>query len=102
MLRDHYVALRSTMRKEGQWAVPITVRQLEAIIRITEALAKMTLSPSARPEHVTEAIRLFTVSTVDAAAAGLLSSIHFSIGHAEQHMQGKEVQRCYLAKCGLR
>jgi len=92
------------MRKEGQWAVPITVRQLEAIIRITEALAKMTLSPSARPEHVTEAIRLFTVSTVDAAAAGLPSLIHFSedIWHAEQHMQGKEVQRCYLAKCGWR
>eukprot|EP01087_Luapelamoeba_hula_P011252 TRINITY_DN3032_c0_g2_i1.p1 TRINITY_DN3032_c0_g2~~TRINITY_DN3032_c0_g2_i1.p1 ORF type:complete len:676 (+),score=69.50 TRINITY_DN3032_c0_g2_i1:885-2912(+) len=69
-LQQHYVELRSSMLSQGGSAVPITVRQLEAIIRISESLAKMSLSPSATPEHVREAIRLFTVSTVEAAASG--------------------------------
>lgn len=46
--------------------IPITVRQLEAVVRITEALAKLRLSPVARVEHVREAVRLFTASTMDA------------------------------------
>jgi DNA replication licensing factor MCM5 len=45
-------------------------RQLEAIIRITEALAKMTLSKIATEEHVDEAIRLFNRSTMDAVQSG--------------------------------
>jgi DNA replication licensing factor MCM5 len=46
------------------------VRQLEAIIRITESLAKLTLSPVADESHVDEAIRLFLASTMDAVAQG--------------------------------
>lgn len=41
--------------------IPITVRQLEAIIRISESLAKMQLQPFATDEHVNEALRLFQV-----------------------------------------
>jgi DNA replication licensing factor MCM5 len=51
-------------------SIPITVRQLEAIIRITESLAKLTLSPIATEEHVDEAIRLFLASTMDAVTQG--------------------------------
>jgi DNA replication licensing factor MCM5 len=51
-------------------SIPITVRQLEAIIRITESLAKLTLSPTAEESHVDEAIRLFLASTMDAVAQG--------------------------------
>ena len=51
-------------------AIPITVRQLEAIVRIAESLAKMTLSPRATVEHVDEAVRLFRVSTMQAVQAG--------------------------------
>lgn len=47
-------------------SIPITVRQLEAIIRITESLAKLSLSPIATEQHVREAIRLFLASTMDA------------------------------------
>ena len=54
--------------------IPITVRQLEAIERITEALAKMTLQPTATEQHVEEAIRLFTASTVDALNTGAVTS----------------------------
>lgn len=44
--------------------------QLEAIIRISESLAKMSLSPVATEQHVDEAIRLFRVSTLVATQAG--------------------------------
>lgn len=47
--------------------ISITVRQLEAVIRMSEALAKMELLNFAEPRHVDEALRLFRVSTVAAA-----------------------------------
>lgn len=55
-------------------SIPITVRQLEAIIRITESLAKLTLSPIADETHVDEAIRLFLASTMDAVSQGTTSA----------------------------
>lgn len=48
-------------------------RQLEAIIRISESLAKMALLPFALESHVDEALRLFQVSTLDAALSGSLA-----------------------------
>ena len=51
-------------------SIPITVRQLEAIVRITESLAKLRLSPVATEEHVDEAMRLFLASTMDAVNQG--------------------------------
>lgn len=44
--------------------------QLEAIVRISESLAKLTLSPQVLEQHVDEAIRLFKFSTMDAVQAG--------------------------------
>lgn len=61
---------RETEKKN---AIPITVRQLEAIIRISESLAKMQLMPFATETHVNEALRLFQVSTLDAAMSGSLA-----------------------------
>ena len=46
------------------------MRQLEAIVRITESLAKLSLSPVATEGHVDEAIRLFLASTMDAVSQG--------------------------------
>lgn len=48
-------------------------RQLEAIVRIAESQAKMSLSPFATETHIDEALRLFKVSTLDAALSGSLS-----------------------------
>lgn len=56
----------------------LVVRQLEAIIRIAESLAKMRLKPFASEEDVDEALRLFQVSTLDAARTGNLSGNHIS------------------------
>jgi hypothetical protein len=49
----------------------ITVRQLEALIRITESVAKCSLSVDATEAHVDEAIRMFNVSTLSAAQSGM-------------------------------
>ncbi|KAF9162703.1 minichromosome maintenance protein 5 [Actinomortierella ambigua] len=74
-LSNHFVSIRSAVGQiqdiEGvRTSIPITIRQLEAIIRISESLAKMTLSPRATEQHVDEAIRLFKFSTMDAVQAG--------------------------------
>ena len=55
--------------------IPITVRQLEALVRIAEALAKMRLAPFTTERDALEALRLFHVSTLDAANNGSLSMI---------------------------
>ncbi|KAJ3435082.1 intein-containing DNA replication licensing factor mcm5 precursor [Anaeramoeba flamelloides] len=79
LLRNNYVSIRSGIRSESEFSgnggggsssssgIPITVRQLEAIIRISEAMARMRLSKVAKKEDVREAIRLFKASTLQAA-----------------------------------
>lgn len=60
--------LTNELESNERSTIPITIRQLEAIIRITESLAKLELSPIAHEKHVNEAIRLFQASTMDAAS----------------------------------
>ncbi|KAJ5702653.1 hypothetical protein N7488_010201 [Penicillium malachiteum] len=74
-LSSHFVSIRkqvhrSEMESNTRSSIPITVRQLEAIVRITESLAKLSLSPIATEAHVDEAIRLFLASTMDAVTQG--------------------------------
>lgn len=77
-LRDSYVAMRCGSKEQESISdkkstIPITVRQLEAIIRISESLAKMQLLPFVNEKHVSEALRLFKVSTLKAASSGDLA-----------------------------
>lgn len=70
-LSSHFVSIRRQVARaeadaNQRSSIPITVRQLESLVRITEALAKLTLSPVATEDHVDEAIRLFLGSTMDA------------------------------------
>lgn len=74
-LSSHFVTIRKEVHTQEMEAntrssIPITVRQLEAIVRITESLAKITLSPVATEQHVDEAIRLFITSTMEAVKQG--------------------------------
>ncbi|KAF4581844.1 DNA replication licensing factor mcm5 [Ophiocordyceps camponoti-floridani] len=74
-LSSNFVAIRrqvhaAELEANARSSIPITVRQLEAIIRITESLAKLQLSPVATEDHVDEAMRLFLCSTMDAASQG--------------------------------
>uniref|UniRef100_A0A0B7A8Y5 DNA replication licensing factor MCM5 n=1 Tax=Arion vulgaris TaxID=1028688 RepID=A0A0B7A8Y5_9EUPU len=77
-LKNRYVLMRNSAsdyeRETGKKiSIPITVRQLEAIIRIAESQAKMRLSPFAVETDIDEALRLFQVSTLDAATSGNLA-----------------------------
>ncbi|KAL3450498.1 MCM2/3/5 family-domain-containing protein [Aspergillus insuetus] len=74
-LSSHFVSIRKQVHRaeldaNARSSIPITVRQLEAIVRITESLAKLSLSPVATEAHVDEAIRLFLASTMDAITQG--------------------------------
>ncbi|XP_002128725.2 DNA replication licensing factor mcm5-A-like [Ciona intestinalis] len=79
-LQNRYVLMRSGARSheidtQKKTSIPITVRQLEAVVRITESLAKMKLQAFAGEAEVDEALRLFQVSTLDAALTGDLSGV---------------------------
>jgi len=70
-LSSHFVSIRRQVARaeadaNQRSSIPITVRQLESLVRITESLAKLSLSPIATEAHVDEAIRLFLGSTMDA------------------------------------
>ncbi|KAJ1344472.1 hypothetical protein BSLG_001032 [Batrachochytrium salamandrivorans] len=78
-LSSYFVEMRQRVRtmdadaasSKTKSAIPITIRQLEAIIRVAESLAKMALSPVATEMHVDEAIRLFNHSTMNAIQSGM-------------------------------
>lgn len=56
-LKEYYVSLRSQGEQEGA-AVPITPRQLEAFVRLSEASARVRLSDEITKEDAERAIRL--------------------------------------------
>ncbi|CAI2387452.1 unnamed protein product [Moneuplotes crassus] len=79
LLKDFYVKDRTesdfgegTRSKGGR--IPITVRQLEAIVRLSESLAKMQLRDVVTRENVEEAHRIFKISTLHAAKSGISSN----------------------------
>ncbi|KAI9023295.1 MCM2/3/5 family-domain-containing protein [Hyaloraphidium curvatum] len=79
-LADHYVGIRKEVKdmerdQKKRSTIPITVRQLEAIIRLSESLAKMRLSQHATEEDVDEALRLFKYSTIDAIRTGQMDGV---------------------------
>ena len=68
MLKDHYVTIRQDLVGAGREdsdpdapppAIPITVRQLEALARIAESLARMEGAEEATVAHVDEATLAF-------------------------------------------
>ncbi|PRT53633.1 DNA replication licensing factor mcm5 [Wickerhamiella sorbophila] len=70
-LVSHFVEIRKSVHDREihtneRSSVPITVRQLEAMVRVAESIAKLHLAPLATEEHVDEAIRLFYASTMNA------------------------------------
>ncbi|EOR03768.1 hypothetical protein E3P92_03771 [Wallemia ichthyophaga] len=97
-LSSHFVALRKEVQQverdnDERSSIPITVRQLEAIIRISESLAKMRLSVQVHEHDVEEAIRLFKFSTMDAVSAGNVEGMTRGELMDEVHKIEKEVRR---------
>ncbi|KAH6573954.1 hypothetical protein BASA60_005767 [Batrachochytrium salamandrivorans] len=92
-LSSYFVEMRQRVRtmdadaasSKTKSAIPITIRQLEAIIRVAESLAKMALSPVATEMHVDEAIRLFNHSTMSAIQSGMVEG--FSRGKFSEEVE---------------
>lgn len=86
----------AAQRYEKKSFIPITVRQLEATVRVSEALAKMELRPFAGVEHITEALRLFEVSTLKAAKSGHLAGAEGFISDKDREQMNsieKQIKR---------
>lgn len=74
-LQNMYVVDRMASKEQQisrkTQGIPITVRQLEAIIRLSESIARMHLQSIVQIKHVEEAHRIFRISTMNAAASGM-------------------------------
>ena len=111
VLTSSYVKIRDDARKatlqsqgeDAQATIPITVRQLEALVRISESLAKIRLDSEVRIEDVHEALRLFRVSTMAANAADQINSnsgasiLNGAAGNKEDFERAQGFLRCRLA-----
>ena len=114
VLTSSYVKIRDDVRKatlqsqgeDAQATIPITVRQLEALVRISESLAKIRLDSEVRIEDVHEALRLFRVSTMAANAADQINGTSGSMGgnsilngpgNKEEFDRAQGFLRCRLA-----
>ncbi|XP_044495392.1 DNA replication licensing factor MCM6 [Mangifera indica] len=65
LLVDSYVALRrGDTAPGGRVAYRMTVRQLEALIRLSEAIARSHLETQVQPRHVKVAVRLLKTSII--------------------------------------
>ena len=75
MLQNLYVTDRAQSKEQRvgkkSTGIPITVRQLEAIVRLSESIAKIHLDPVVQVKYVNEAHRIFKISTLNAAASGM-------------------------------
>ena len=91
LLKSEYVQMRSQV--DNTTSIPITVRQLEALVRVTESLAKMEWKDECKEEHVREAIRLFKVSTFNAASSGIIAPEGFT---SEEQRQEAERVKAYI------
>jgi DNA replication licensing factor MCM5 len=98
-LSTHFCNCQSNVvgGRQARSAIPITVRQLEAIVRISESLAKMQLRPFATDVHVDEAIRLFRVSTQQAASTGSLAGLS-SFSHIRLMFSFQALRDSHLLK----
>jgi len=67
MLVDGYIEMRQFGQREGAKIVSATPRQLESLIRLAEARARMRYSQLVEPSDVEEAIRLMKIATQTAA-----------------------------------
>eukprot|EP00919_Chromeraceae_sp_WS-2016_P012246 GHVR01028637.1.p1 GENE.GHVR01028637.1~~GHVR01028637.1.p1 ORF type:complete len:729 (-),score=175.78 GHVR01028637.1:100-2286(-) len=67
LLVEEYTSMRRGSYIGNKRNLMATPRQLESLIRISEALAKMEWSSTVRPDHVREAVRLMRVSLHKAA-----------------------------------
>eukprot|EP00948_MAST-09A_sp_MAST-9A-sp1_P002293 g2293.t1 len=86
-----YVDMRNSSMS-GKKVVAATARQLEALIRLSEAHAKMRLSRNVETEDVVEAIRLLNVATQRAATDPRTGTIDMDMIATGRTAGGREDQ----------
>lgn len=64
MLKDEYKKLRAAENRSQQHAYRYTVRQLESLIRLSEAMARVHADGVIRPSYVREVCRLLKTSNI--------------------------------------
>ncbi|KRX10080.1 P-loop containing nucleoside triphosphate hydrolase [Pseudocohnilembus persalinus] len=69
-VNDREKAKEQGNSKSKKHHIPITVRQLEALIRLSESIAKLHLSETVTTQHIEYAHKLFTESTMNAIGGG--------------------------------
>ena len=84
VLRDEYVKLRANDISSQKSSYRITVRQLESLIRLSEALAKVHLSDVILPVFVKEAAKLLQTSIIKVS----MSDVEMDFG--EEYLKEKE------------
>jgi DNA replication licensing factor MCM5 len=115
LLSSQYVRVRNQVRESliekpgSAQVVPITVRQLEALVRISEALAKMRLSAEANVNDVQEALRLFKISTLAAsqtnpttATASIPGAVGVANSNAASLIEVSRAEEFLRRRMGLR
>jgi len=86
-LQNLYVEDRQKVKEAKQNKkshIPVTVRQLEAIIRLSESMAKMRLSNVVTKADVEEAHRLFNISTMNAIKSGVATGYEVNASNSDQ------------------
>lgn len=63
LLRDFYLELRGV--QQGDNSIPVTTRQVEAMIRLTQARARSELCPEATALHASDVISIVRHSMID-------------------------------------
>ena len=94
-LREEYLRMRSQGAKAAVGnVVTATPRQLESMIRLSEALAKMRLASEVTVEDVKEAARLINVATQRVGVEGVVKC-------RRQRIRGRASSVCRVCKISL-
>ncbi|KAL2933982.1 DNA replication licensing factor MCM6 [Bienertia sinuspersici] len=87
LLVDSYVALRRGDAAPGsRVAYRMTVRQLEALIRLSEAIARSHLELEVKPRHVTVAVRLLKTSVIRQVTEKLVESSEIDLSEFNEEL----------------
>ncbi|AEC52134.1 cell division control protein [Pyrococcus sp. NA2] len=94
-IQKYYVKMRKSAKKSSEdeiKPIPITARQLEALIRLSEAHARMRLSPIVTREDAREAIKLmeYTLRQIAVDEAGQLDVTILEVGQSARKLSKVE------------
>mmetsp|Transcript_65 Transcript_65/g.132 ORF Transcript_65/g.132 Transcript_65/m.132 type:complete len:228 (+) Transcript_65:1903-2586(+) len=103
ILKDEYKSIRQREKADQKHAYKVTVRQLESMIRLSEAMARAHCEHIIRPEYVREVCRLLRNSNVyiqknDIEIENIQDEIN-NVRHAQRQQEQQEMM-AELAKTG--